>query len=490
MAEKLPEFIAEGQPELQAVINQLVAAINSLQTLQIEAGEGIRITRSGNSILISNSKPELTPVRKLYPFIGKKAGVSGVGLTPGYVLYPRRELTSGLTNSLATSIQRMPYLGTDEVDHALDTDLPPVQALTAGEYYTWLLISEDKVRVKFIELGTADEPEHPQFAYALAINKFTLQDDPDSGQIITEVEVYDDQPRAEYFQRRQFFKVAISDEDFADEENPVYKVIVQEGKIRYMDATNVGNGQSAVVTSIFSSVSVSESDELTVANGDSIWLVIECNGDSYRDGGTTSSHYYDALLQTYDEDGIETVGTTVKCANMRVRLTHFKTVGDPAYIVTSDNPTTDYRSLFGTYTGTFAAGETITQATSGATATVGAFAQNGTTNGGYRLIVKDVTGTPNATDLWTGGDSGATLTPADSGQPGGLANTPLTTIGFVEIARIRLQPVPPASDDPQQRLIIDQLQDEPVYVGAIAMPFGSTSIDGFTGDFPEDDGTA
>ena len=61
--------------------------------------------------------------------------------------------------------------------------------------------------------------------------------------------------------------------------------------------------------------------------------------------------------------------------------------------------------LTGAYTGTFVLGETVSQATSGATGVVVAI--GGTVTG---LALKSVTGTFDATHLLTGGTSGATAT--------------------------------------------------------------------------------
>lgn len=59
----------------------------------------------------------------------------------------------------------------------------------------------------------------------------------------------------------------------------------------------------------------------------------------------------------------------------------------------------------------FVNGETVTQTTSGATAEVYLDQGPGITN----LIVLNITGTPNATDIWTGGTSSSVFTP--SGLP-------------------------------------------------------------------------
>ena len=62
-------------------------------------------------------------------------------------------------------------------------------------------------------------------------------------------------------------------------------------------------------------------------------------------------------------------------------------------------------SILGTYTaGTFTDGETITEATSGATAVV-----VGNQGSGTVLVAKSVVGTPGASEVWTGGTSGATF---------------------------------------------------------------------------------
>jgi hypothetical protein len=63
-------------------------------------------------------------------------------------------------------------------------------------------------------------------------------------------------------------------------------------------------------------------------------------------------------------------------------------------------------SIAGTYNaGTFQDGETITQGTSGATATL-----VGAQSSGAKLYAKVVTGTPDNSHVWTGGTSGATFT--------------------------------------------------------------------------------
>jgi hypothetical protein len=76
-------------------------------------------------------------------------------------------------------------------------------------------------------------------------------------------------------------------------------------------------------------------------------------------------------------------------------------------------------TIVGTFTtGTFVDGETVTQATSGATAII-----VGGQAAGPKLRVKAVTGTPNTSNIWTGGTSAATFTP--TATPVTLAaNTP------------------------------------------------------------------
>jgi hypothetical protein len=73
----------------------------------------------------------------------------------------------------------------------------------------------------------------------------------------------------------------------------------------------------------------------------------------------------------------------------------------------------DQSAIVGTLTsGTgFVDGETVTQTVSGATATVYKNQGLGITN----LVVLNLTGTPNGTDIWTGGTSASVFTP--SGVP-------------------------------------------------------------------------
>lgn len=74
-------------------------------------------------------------------------------------------------------------------------------------------------------------------------------------------------------------------------------------------------------------------------------------------------------------------------------------------------PYQSYAIPAGTFSGTFTDGETVTQATSGATAIVYGSGQSSTHGA---LIVHTVTGSPDASHTWTGGSSSATLLPSGS----------------------------------------------------------------------------
>jgi hypothetical protein len=73
--------------------------------------------------------------------------------------------------------------------------------------------------------------------------------------------------------------------------------------------------------------------------------------------------------------------------------------------------------IAGTLNGTFTNGETVTQTTSGATAIVVGASQGATDAG---LSVHTVTGSPDSSNVWTGGTSGFTVTP--SASPAAMAN--------------------------------------------------------------------
>ncbi len=74
-------------------------------------------------------------------------------------------------------------------------------------------------------------------------------------------------------------------------------------------------------------------------------------------------------------------------------------------------PYQSYAIPAGTFIGTFTDGETVTQATSGATAIVYGAGQDSTHGA---LIVHTVSGSPDASHPWTGGSSSATLLPSGS----------------------------------------------------------------------------
>lgn len=101
--------------------------------------------------------------------------------------------------------------------------------------------------------------------------------------------------------------------------------------------------------------------------------------------------------------------------------------GFGSYIVDSaPTKSTNNRIYTGTVTGTLVVGETITQATSGATAKVAVLNANGS------IDVNTVTGTFDNTHLVTGGTSSATFTPAitlvDIWTPTFIPTTPI--IGY------------------------------------------------------------
>lgn len=75
------------------------------------------------------------------------------------------------------------------------------------------------------------------------------------------------------------------------------------------------------------------------------------------------------------------------------------------------------QAIPGTLSGTFTDGETVTQATSGATGKVYGASQGATH---AHLVIHTVTGTPNGANVWTGGTSGQTVTP--SGTPAARTN--------------------------------------------------------------------
>lgn len=80
-------------------------------------------------------------------------------------------------------------------------------------------------------------------------------------------------------------------------------------------------------------------------------------------------------------------------------------------------------TLFGTQTGTFVVGESVSQATSGATGIVLAAASTG-------IVVGTVTGTFDATHVVTGGTSSATMTPSSvlsDTKILGLSNSQITS---------------------------------------------------------------
>lgn len=72
--------------------------------------------------------------------------------------------------------------------------------------------------------------------------------------------------------------------------------------------------------------------------------------------------------------------------------------------------------------GPFRHGETLTQATSGATAKVVHDTYSGTTT----LFVSDITGTPNNVNIWTGGSTAATATPSTVATDDGQGWWPIT----------------------------------------------------------------
>jgi hypothetical protein len=94
-------------------------------------------------------------------------------------------------------------------------------------------------------------------------------------------------------------------------------------------------------------------------------------------------------------------------------------------------------TIAGTWNGAFSATETITQGTTGATAKVcdGTFQGDGTTitgTGTGTMSVYNVTGSPDASHVWTGGSSGKSLTP--TGLPIANGNQHVTDTGPVKNA--------------------------------------------------------
>lgn len=253
---KLPNVSLPDQPQLQAVLNRMVAAINSVSGSDIVAGRGIAITDSAGQQIIEASPEAVWQTRGLYPRILKNEGSAAVGLTPGFVTFLRDN---------TTSVSVVPYIGTDFATGTLiDDAAPPSEILTDETYYTRLkLEGGHTVKVDFVEASATPAKD----AEYLIVNKFTLTTITGGDQVISGVEVYSQEPIVPS-QNSQWFRVFD-----VTTSAPTFKVRVAAGRISAPDLSYVTNDPPTAVT-LLDSYTVAETADLTVSDGSYVLLRI------------------------------------------------------------------------------------------------------------------------------------------------------------------------------------------------------------------------
>ncbi len=285
---RLPNVTFPGQPQLEAVLNRMIAAINTNATGNAVAGRGIAITDSAGHQVIEATPEAVWQTRGLYPRMLKNASAAAVGLTPGFVTFLRDN---------TTSVSVVPYIGTDFATGTLiDDDAPPSIILTDGTYYTRLKLEDAQtVKVDFVAASASAATD----ANYLIVNKFTLTTITGGDQVISDVEVYSQEPLIA--KRPTDLLWTITDTSVAGE-TPEARVTVADGLLLVSEFQPIStDGASWSGMRVLKKVPVTGDEFTAVATGEHIWLKIEFDTTAYYD--------YHAQLVDIGGDPIDTYNT-------------------------------------------------------------------------------------------------------------------------------------------------------------------------------------
>lgn len=186
----------DGQPQLEAALNQILAAVQQGEQPSFGDSPSIRVRREGQRYIFELAPAAQKTVRALFPYIVDRGGVYGVSLTPGQAQWVRQRPV-GAPSDKANTVERSVVLvheGDAPTSYTkLDEEPAPYKILTPGTYFSWLHVSALRAEVKFGEEGT--DPEAADGEYIVALNKFELVAR-GAALAIVSVDVYEDDPQA------------------------------------------------------------------------------------------------------------------------------------------------------------------------------------------------------------------------------------------------------------------------------------------------------
>jgi len=186
----------DGQPQLEAALNQILAAVRQGEEPSFGDSPSIKVKREGQRYIFELAPAAQKIVRTLYPYVVDRGGVYGVSLTPGPAQWIRQRPV-GTTSQQSHTVERgivLVHQGDPSTTYTkLDASPAPYKVLTAGTYFSWLHVSALRAEVKFVAEGTA--PQAADGEYVVALNKFQLVSRGAAFAIVS-VDVYEDDPQA------------------------------------------------------------------------------------------------------------------------------------------------------------------------------------------------------------------------------------------------------------------------------------------------------
>jgi len=186
----------DGQPQLEAALNQILAAVQQGEQPSFGNSPSILVKREGQRYIFELAPAAQKTVRALYPYVVDRGGVYGVSLTPGQAQWVRQRpvgTTSQRSHTLERSVVLVHQGDPSTTYTKLDAAPAPYKVLTPGTYISWLHVSALRAEVKFVAEGTA--PQAADGEYIVALNKFELVAKGAAVAIVS-VDVYEDDPQA------------------------------------------------------------------------------------------------------------------------------------------------------------------------------------------------------------------------------------------------------------------------------------------------------
>lgn len=186
----------DGQPQLEAALNQILAAVKQGEEPSFGDSPSIKVRREGQRYIFDLAPAAQKTVRALFPYVVDRGGVYGVSLTAGQSQWIRQRpvgSTSQQSHTLERSVVLVHQGDPSTTYTKLDAAPAPYKILTPGTYISWLHVSALRAEVKFVEEGTA--PQAADGEYIVALNKFELVAKGAAVAIVS-VDVYEDDPQA------------------------------------------------------------------------------------------------------------------------------------------------------------------------------------------------------------------------------------------------------------------------------------------------------